>query len=54
MIFHSIFCIFLPKNFCPKRLFQDRKHLINCKNNTGSLMVLNLVFCHTSLTRSVY
>ena len=29
-------------------------HLINCKNNTGSLMVLNLVFCHTNLTLSVY
>ena len=26
MIFHYIFCIFLPKNLCPKRLCQDRNN----------------------------
>ena len=55
MIFHFFFFLHYFAKIPLSQAFMSRPyHLINCKNTTGSLMVLNLVFCLTHLTLSVY
>ena len=55
MIFHYIFAFFFCQKTSVPSIYVKTVTLDKLKkNNTGSLMVLNLVFCHTNLTLSVY